>query len=87
VQPLAPYEHLHVDVSYTNLSRILFFLCSLLEGCSRSIVHWELREAMTQADVEIILQRGLEKYPHTKASNHVRQRTAVLCSRFQKVHP
>jgi putative transposase len=55
VQPLAPYEHLHVDVSYTNLSRILFFLCSLLEGCSRSIVHWELREAMTQADVEIIL--------------------------------
>ena len=41
--------------------RILFFLCSLLDGCSRSIVHWELREAMTEADVEIILQRGLEK--------------------------
>ena len=40
---------------------ILFFLCSLLDGCSRSIVHWELREAMTEADVEIILQRGLEK--------------------------
>jgi putative transposase len=29
-------------------------------------VHWELREAMTEADVEIILQRGLEKYPHAK---------------------
>ena len=26
----------------------------------------ELREAMTEADVEIILQRGLEKYPHAK---------------------
>jgi transposase InsO family protein len=26
----------------------------------------ELREAMTEADVEIILQRGLEKYPRAK---------------------
>ena len=43
-----------------------FYLCSLLDGCSRAIVHWELREAMTEADVEIILQRGLEKYPGAK---------------------
>jgi putative transposase len=26
----------------------------------------ELRETMTEADVEIILQRGLERYPHAK---------------------
>jgi putative transposase len=41
----------------------------LLDGsttCSRAIVHWKLRDAMTEADVEIILQRGLEKYPHAK---------------------
>ena len=25
-----------------------------------------MREAMTEADIEIILQRGLEKYPHAK---------------------
>ena len=36
------------------------------DGCSRAIVHGELREAMTEADVEIILQRSLEKYPHAK---------------------
>jgi transposase InsO family protein len=66
VQPLAPHEHWHVDVSYINISGTFFYLCSLLDGCSRSIVHGELREAMTEADVEIILQRGLEKYPHAK---------------------
>ena len=36
------------------------------DGCARAIVHGELREAMTEADVEIILQRSLEKYPHAK---------------------
>src|SRR4029450_8600818 len=66
VQPLAPHEHWHVDVSYINISGTFFYLCSLLDGCSRAIVHWELREAMTEADVEIILQRGLERYPHAK---------------------
>jgi len=66
VQPLAPHEHWHVDVSYINISGTFFYLCSLLDGCSRSIVHWELREAMTETDVEIILQRGLEKHPRAK---------------------
>ena len=28
--------------------------------------NWELRESMTEADVEIILQRALEKYPQAK---------------------
>jgi putative transposase len=66
VQPLAPHEHWHVDVSYINISGTFFYLCALLDGCSRAIVHWELREAMTEADVEIVLQRGLEKYPRAK---------------------
>jgi putative transposase len=35
--------------------------------CSRSIIHWELRESMTETDVEIILQRGLEEYLHAKS--------------------
>jgi putative transposase len=66
VQPRSPHEHWHVDVSYINISETFFYLCSLLDCCSRAIVHWELREAMTEVDVEIILQRGLEKYPHAK---------------------
>jgi transposase InsO family protein len=38
-------------------------LCSLLDGCSRYIVHWELRAAMTEADVEQMIQRAREKFP------------------------
>ena len=50
VQPLKPHEHWHVDVSYINLCGTFYYLCSLLDGCSRYIVHWEIREQMTEAD-------------------------------------
>jgi putative transposase len=63
VQPLQPHEHWHIDVSYVNLCGTFYYLCSLLDGCSRYIVHWELRETMTEKDVEIILQRAREKFP------------------------
>lgn len=66
VQPLAPHEHWHVDVSYINVAGTFYYLCSLLDGCSRSIVHHELRESMTETDVEIIIQRALEKYTGAK---------------------
>ena len=36
-----------------------------LEGCSRFLLHWELRTAMTELDVEIVLQRARERYPGT----------------------
>jgi transposase InsO family protein len=63
VQPLRPHEHWHIDISYVNLCGTFYYLCSLLDGCSRYIVHWELRETMTEKDVEIILQRAREKFP------------------------
>jgi transposase InsO family protein len=52
--------------SMSPFSGTFFYLCSLLDGCSRAIVHWKLRETMTEADVEIILQRSLAKYPNAK---------------------
>ena len=63
VQPLRPHEHWHIDVSYVNVCGTFYYLCSLLDGCSRYIVHWELRETMTEADVEIIVQRAREAFP------------------------
>jgi transposase InsO family protein len=39
------------------------YLCSLLDGWSRFMVHWELREGMTEADVEQVPQRAREKFP------------------------
>ena len=66
VQPLAPHEHWHVDIAYLNIAATFYFLCSVLDGCSRLIVHWELREQMTELDVELTLQRALEKYPDAR---------------------
>ena len=63
VQPPKPHEHWHVDVTYINICGTFYYLCSLLDGYSRYIVHWDIREAMTERDVEVILQRALEKFP------------------------
>jgi transposase InsO family protein len=40
-----------------------YFLCSILDGYSRFLVHPDLRESMTEADIEIILARAKEQYP------------------------
>jgi transposase InsO family protein len=63
VQPIQPHEHWHVDISYLNIAGTFYYLCSILDGCSRFIVHHEIREKMEEKDVEIILQRGREKFP------------------------
>jgi len=66
VQPTKPHDHWHIDISYLNICGTFFFMCSILDGCSRSIVHWEIREKMEETDVEVILQRAREKHPNVK---------------------
>ncbi len=63
VQPLAPHEHWHMDISYVNVCGTFYYLVSVLDGASRYLVHWELRESMTEADIEITLQRAKEAFP------------------------
>jgi putative transposase len=65
-QPPQPHQHWHIDVSYINVSGTFYYLCSILDGYSRSIVHWDLRESMTEAEIEIILERATEKYPEAR---------------------
>lgn len=65
-QPLHPHDHWHIDISYLNVSGTFYYLCSVLDGASRFIVHWEIREAMTEMDVEIIVDRARDKYPGVK---------------------
>lgn len=62
-QPLGPHQHWHIDIAYLNVCGTFYYLCSVLDGYSRYIVHHEIRERMTEGDVEIILQRAVEKYP------------------------
>jgi transposase InsO family protein len=66
VQPLKAHQEWHVDVSYLNIAGTFYFLCSILDGYSRFIVHWEIREKMEEIDVETILQRAREKFPDAR---------------------
>jgi transposase InsO family protein/predicted RNA-binding Zn-ribbon protein involved in translation (DUF1610 family) len=64
-QPLVPHEHWHIDVSYLNIAGTFYFLCSVLDGYSRVVVHHEIREQMEERDIEVILQRARECHPGT----------------------
>lgn len=66
VQPEKPHKHWHIDISYLNLGGTFYFLISVLDGYSRFIVHWEIREKMEEQDVEVVTARALEKYPGVK---------------------
>jgi transposase InsO family protein len=65
-QPTQAHQHWHIDIAHLNLGGIFYYLCSILDGYSRYTVHWEIRAQMTEADVEIILQRAREKFPNAR---------------------
>ena len=62
-QPLQPHEHWHIDIAYINVAGTFYYLCTVLDGCSRFIVHWEIQESMKEADVELVLERARERFP------------------------
>jgi transposase InsO family protein len=61
--PLKAHQHWHVDISYLNIAGTFYYLASLLDGYSRSIVHWEIHESMTEPQIELLIQRAREKFP------------------------
>lgn len=67
IQPLRVHEHWHIDVSYIKISGTFYYLCTILDGYSRYIVHWEIRESMKEGEIEIIIERAKEQYPNTRS--------------------
>lgn len=65
-QPERPHQHWHIDITYLNICGTFYYLCTILDGYSRFIIHWEIRPAMREADVEIVLQRAREKFPQAR---------------------
>lgn len=63
VQPTAAHQHWHIDIAYLNVAGTFYYLCSVLDGYSRFIVHWEIRESMCEADVELVLEKAKELFP------------------------
>lgn len=66
IQPTGPHEHWHIDISYINAGGTFYYLCSVLDGASRAIVHHEMHESMKTTQVEMIIQKAKEKYPGAK---------------------
>ena len=66
VQPTAVHQHWHTDIKYVNYHGTFLFLISVIDGYSRYIVHHELRQNMQEFDIEITIQRALEKHPGCK---------------------
>lgn len=65
-QPDQPHQHWHIDLSYLNICGTFYYLGTVLDGYSRSVVHWEIRERMTEPDIELIVQRARERFPQAK---------------------
>ena len=65
-QPDKFNEHWHIDIKYVNFKGTFLFLIAIIDGYTRYIVHHELRTHMQESDVEIVVQRAIEKYPDVK---------------------
>jgi putative transposase len=66
VQPLKAHQEWHIDISYLNIAGTFYYMCTVLDGYSRYIVHWEIRESMQEWEVELVIQKALEKFPGAK---------------------
>jgi putative transposase len=77
VQPLRPHEHGHVDVSYLNIAGTFFFLCSILDGCSRR--DRPLGNPRENGGKGRGNQHptGPREVPRPHAADHLRQRAAI----------
>lgn len=65
-QPSGPHKHWHIDITYVRIQGIYYYLICILDGYSRYIVHWDLREEMEDKDIGIVQQTALEKYSDKK---------------------
>jgi putative transposase len=63
IQPTAPHQHWHTDIKYVNYHGTFLFFISVIDGYSRYMVHHELRMSMQEYDVQVTLQKALEKHP------------------------
>ncbi|MGN7613431.1 transposase [Magnetococcales bacterium HHB-1] len=68
-QPTEPHRHWHTDVSYINIKGTFYYLCAVLDGFSRFIVHWEIRESMKEEEIAIIMERYPGNSPRLISDN------------------
>jgi transposase-like protein len=62
-----------------------YYLCSVRDGDSHVIFHGDIRESMTPAEVEIILQRARNKFPGGRPRVTSDNGPALIARRFKDV--
>jgi putative transposase len=65
-QPGSPHRQWHIDITYIKIKGVFHYLILVLDGYSRFIVGWGLRQQMTEQDVEIVVQQAHEAFPEAK---------------------
>lgn len=62
-QPLGPHEQWHSDITNVTCGDTVYHLISILDGYSRAVIAWSLREKMKTKDVNIVFQKATELFP------------------------
>lgn len=65
-KPVAPHDQWHTDLMYLWVAGRWYFFIGILDAFSRKIVHWELLEKASAADVRAVVQSALKKHPGVK---------------------
>ena len=65
-KPTAPHQQWHTDLMYLWVAGRWYFFIGILDAFSRKIVHWELLETASAADVRAAVQSALKKHPGVK---------------------
>ena len=85
-QPLQPHQHWRIDISYINLCGTFYYLCShsgwvqsFPRALGSALVH-------TRSGCRSDPAASQGEVPGSETANHLRQWTAVHCSRLQGVH-
>jgi putative transposase len=64
--PSRPHQVWHTDLMYLWISGRWYFFMAVLDGFSRSILHWELLASMRSDEVVDVVHAALEKHPGEK---------------------
>lgn len=75
-QPSAPHQHWHIDFSYFKIGGVFYYFMSVVDGYSRAVLAWDLREKMEERDAEIVIQRAREAYPEATCPRIISDRGA-----------
>ena len=65
-QPVAVHQHWHIDIAHINIHGTFYYLCAVLDGASRFLIEWDLRESMTESEIEVLLERAKERFPEAR---------------------